>query len=150
MSFGNILTPSVLPGISGSLKKVGLSFKRRKRTQLLIWFLLKFWSEMTHTEETHKYDLFEQNEQFLLFTFISVTVWNIHTCTSWLHSIENNLFHQVVFKIHFKPRKGFVILIWCCCRLCVCYTLRFGSIKITHLNSHTSKKFTPTIRAGSV
>ena len=35
---------------------------------------LKFQSEMTHTEETHKYDLFEQNEQFLLFTFISVTV----------------------------------------------------------------------------
>ena len=109
-----------------------LSFRLTEFSGLIL-FLLKFRSEMAHTEETHKYDLFEQNEQFLLFTFISVTVWNTHTCISWLHSIENNLFHQLLLKIPFKPRKGFVILIWCCCRLCVCYTLRFGSFIIKPL-----------------
>ena len=38
-----------------------------------LFSLVKLRIEMTHSEDTHKYDLFEQNKQFLLFTLISVT-----------------------------------------------------------------------------
>ena len=50
-------------------KMFGVPIKAR----FITYVIVKLGVEMTHSEDTHKYDLFEQNKQFLLFTLISVT-----------------------------------------------------------------------------
>ena len=95
------------------------------------WRILEKLINMIYLKRTNNfYFLLVSQSPFEILTLkYNFSVWQANLNKN-NQSINKNLFHWKTFKINFKSYIGFVILFWCFCRLCVCYTLRFGSIVI--------------------